>query len=390
MEARLGAAALVASVREHSLSAPAVSCERNTPHATPSDLGAEMHATRRDWIVSRGFDLAWFVNAWWVLAWLPDVLWSGATPRLEFWQVYFLTTPHRWLTLLLVATDRDRRAGRRDRTFVLLALGLGLLVLAVQGLTGAFTCLLLVDYTWNAWHFASQHTGILRMYARLSPLVAANDRRRSVENICLRGLVLYTFVRLAGWSTGWLEGSATAMNWLTVCDVLFVVLGITFAVASFLPSPVAAEGSGVRGRATPVIHQPFGKRLYALSVCGIYASLLVALLANQKLLIASLATAVAAFHAIEYLAVVSHYARRRTTVGSGGLFRGIARHWSAALVLLLLGFGFIATLAEPRYATWWLGLNVWAALVHYAFDGMIWKLRRADTSQALGLTAGAP
>ncbi len=37
----------------------------------------------------------------------------------------------------------------------------------------------------------------------------------------------------------------------------------------------------------------------------------------------------------------------------------------------------------------WLGLNLWAALVHYAFDGMIWKLRRPETARALGGTAQA-
>ena len=33
---------------------------------------------------------------------------------------------------------------------------------------------------------------------------------------------------------------------------------------------------------------------------------------------------------------------------------------------------------------WWIGLNLWAALLHYAYDGMIWKLRRPATAQALG------
>jgi hypothetical protein len=33
----------------------------------------------------------------------------------------------------------------------------------------------------------------------------------------------------------------------------------------------------------------------------------------------------------------------------------------------------------------WQGLNLWAAFVHYAFDGMIWKLRRPETAAALGV-----
>ena len=33
----------------------------------------------------------------------------------------------------------------------------------------------------------------------------------------------------------------------------------------------------------------------------------------------------------------------------------------------------------------WQGPNLWAALVHYAYDGMIWKLRRPETARALGV-----
>ena len=34
----------------------------------------------------------------------------------------------------------------------------------------------------------------------------------------------------------------------------------------------------------------------------------------------------------------------------------------------------------------WQGMNLWAAFVHYAFDGMIWKLRRPETAAALGVS----
>jgi hypothetical protein len=34
-----------------------------------------------------------------------------------------------------------------------------------------------------------------------------------------------------------------------------------------------------------------------------------------------------------------------------------------------------------------MGANIWAAFLHYAYDGMIWKLRRPETAKALGATA---
>jgi hypothetical protein len=32
----------------------------------------------------------------------------------------------------------------------------------------------------------------------------------------------------------------------------------------------------------------------------------------------------------------------------------------------------------------WQGVNLWAAYTHYAFDGIIWKLRKPTTAKALG------
>ena len=80
---------------------------------------------------------------------------DGST-HVQFWQIYFLTAPHRWITLVLVATDPSRREGR-TWLFILLAILALALVWGVWLSTGAFVCLLLIDYLWNGWHFASQH-----------------------------------------------------------------------------------------------------------------------------------------------------------------------------------------------------------------------------------------
>ena len=66
----------------------------------------------RDWLVSPAFDLLFLANLGWLLALVPGYVAAEGTVHIEFWQIYFLTTPHRWITLLLVAADPDRRAGR--------------------------------------------------------------------------------------------------------------------------------------------------------------------------------------------------------------------------------------------------------------------------------------
>jgi hypothetical protein len=63
--------------------------------------------------------------------------------------------------------------------------------------------------------------------------------------------------------------------------------------------------------------------------------------------------------------------------------------WPLILVsfMLLLGsFGLWMNQWSMELNLAWQGLNLWAAFTHYAWDGLIWKLRRAETAQALGAT----
>ena len=78
---------------------------------------------------------------------------------------YFLATPHRWMTILLVVCDPDRRGGRTGR-FAAIGVLTAALVAGVYVATGSFQLLALAYAILVGWHFASQHAGILRMYAR--------------------------------------------------------------------------------------------------------------------------------------------------------------------------------------------------------------------------------
>src|SRR5687767_6967580 len=104
------------------------------------------------WIVSPAFDLLFLANVGWLLAFVPGFVADDGTAHVEFWQIYFLTTPHRWITLFLVALDPDRREGRAG-LFLSFALLAAVLIGGVYLSTGEFRCLALVDYVWNGWHF---------------------------------------------------------------------------------------------------------------------------------------------------------------------------------------------------------------------------------------------
>ena len=320
-------------------------------------------APRSAWIVSPAFDLFFLANVWWLAALLPGFLSAERTPHIEFWQIYFLTTPHRWITLFLVATDPDRRAGRSG-LFAAIAVAMAVAVGTVRLTTGGFLCLFLVDYLWNSWHFAAQHAGILRMYARKT-----EGEHPRLETWALRTLVCYTSLRLAGWSTGWSEGWASAQFGLMVLDVAVTIPTILLLTIELVHAPQRRPG----------------KVAYLMSVATLYISLLAAVSLGATTLVLSLTAAAAAFHAIEYLAVVTHYAQRRREQGTRGLFSSMARSWAMILAGYVVLFGMLARWADMFVHEFWLGINLWAAGLHYAYDGLIWKLRAPQTAQVLGV-----
>ncbi len=321
----------------------------------------------RGWIVSPAFDLFFLANIGWVILLLPGFATVADTP-IDFWQIYYLTLPHRWITLILVLTDSDRRDGRSRLLGAIAALA-GVFVIGAYFGTGAFLCLAMVDYVWNGWHFASQHAGVLRMYAR-----KVGGGSEWLERWGLRGFVTYGALRAAGWTTGWVEATPTWLQWLTAIDLAVLLI------------PVLLIVTNLRG----VNAHRIGKLAYLGSVSLLYTGFILSLQFGWVRGVVAFAAAGSMFHAVEYLAIVTHYARRRGEIGSANAFQYLARNWLLFLtvyVLLLGSIGVWMSRPETGALAVWQGLNLWMAFVHYAFDGVIWKLRRPETAAALGITS---
>ena len=328
---------------------------------------APVAALGRGWIVSPVFDLLFLANLGWLLLLLPGFATRSDT-AIDFWQIYFLTLPHRWITLVLVVTDVDRRGTQSRKLAIIAALFAVLVVGAFLG-TGAFLCLALVDYVWNSWHFASQHAGVLRMYAR-----KVGGGSESLERWGLRVFVTYGALRAAGWATGWLEADASYLSWLHGIDLAVLVIPVALLLSNFIGAT----------------RERVGKLAYLASVCSLYTGFVLSLRFGCWNFVVVFAAAGSMFHAVEYLAIVTHYARRREAVGSPGPFRTLARFWLIFLggyVLALGSVGVLMSRTDSGFVVLWQGLNLWAAFVHYAFDGMIWKLRRPETAAALGVNS---
>src|SRR6185436_12001253 len=103
------------------------------PQPTASSPALPTVKTVKSWLVSPWFDLFFIANLAWPIAALI-ALWrplDDANP-VSLFQIYFLSTPHRWITLVLVFCDSDR-FWKEPAKFGGIALGLILLGLALVG-----------------------------------------------------------------------------------------------------------------------------------------------------------------------------------------------------------------------------------------------------------------
>jgi Flp pilus assembly protein TadD len=104
------------------------------------------------------------------------------------------------------------------------------------------------------------------------------------------------------------------------------------------------------------------------------------------------------FHDVQYLAIVWIYNRTRVERDESirGFMRFIFRRSGSLLgvyVGLVLAYGSIALLTAGASADWirhgLIGLVTASALLHFYYDGFIWKVRETQTGSVLGITSSA-
>jgi hypothetical protein len=258
--------------------------------------------------------------------------------------------------LALVFLDRERWRALRGALVAIAAAVVGI-CLSVRIATGTLLCLLTIDYVWNAWHFAAQHHGIYRIYARRGAARGVGGLAISglaIEKWALRGFLLYVILRVAGatWPGSQVDGLLATADWLVAAIPVWLLWR---EAVQLQPQP--------------------GRSLYLVSVVALYASLLAAVHWNRPALVLSLTTASALFHATEYLALVAWNVRgRHAALGDRlGLLAWLAPQWGLALCVLVLVLGSSGWLLTQHWLRPWLLANVVVAFLHYAYDGLIWR-----------------
>jgi hypothetical protein len=358
--------------------APAAQPISLAPAAAAPATAAPAKAVK-SWLVGPWFDLLFVANLAWPLVVLLAVLRTlDDSHPLTLFQVYFLSTPHRWITLVLVFCDSDRfwKEPVKFGGVGLLLIGAGLALVGVaigipvmlesMGLPNAvpyaansLVLLMMVDYVWNAWHFAAQHAGIARIYGRLTrseqPLEHAE-----FEKMAIRTLVLWVFVRFAihiastteaGTSVAWVG------PWLQWIDP-FVLIPAAILLAREI---------------TSFRRQCLGRLLYIASVFGIYSGQLVAIRLDSGTWMKAFFFAGAIFHAVEYLAVCNWSVQKRTT----GIWHYQVTRTGLAVVVFMAVIGVTNYAVNSQSVYAWQLITLLVSLLHYAYDGIIWRARPA-------------
>lgn len=338
----------------------------STPAGT--HRGGEARAGKRGpWLVDPVFDLLFLANVTWPLVFLLEY-WGGFEARdgIRFWQVYFVTTPHRWITLALVFFDGERMR-EHGTLYGTIALVAAAFCLTVNFTTGTLTCLMAVDYVWNAWHFAAQHHGVYRIYgSRCEP---QRVRGLRLEKVAMRTFLLYTTLRIAGgrpWSDpAWNSAWESALHYIDY--VMFVI-----------PAAMVVREAWTFERAR------WGRAVYLASVFTLYGALLTSVHLHNVALTFLLTTASALFHATEYLAIVTWAVHRKHGRGTdrATLFAALVPRWGLALGLFAVILGLGGWMMEQNLMQTWLLLNTIAAFLHYTYDAMIWKVRNPHSYAA--------
>jgi hypothetical protein len=350
------------------------------PPFTAPDNGAAAKPVKT-WLVGPWFDLLFLANLAWPVAVLlyflrptdaqgPDVL--------SFFQVYFLSTPHRWITLVLVFCDSER-FWKEPAKFGGMAVGLVLLGLALVGaaafylapgdspgakFTSSLVLLMMLDYIWNAWHFAAQHAGISRIYGRTTRPEQSLPHAE-FEKTALRILVLWVFFRFAVYMASVSEYSAGVewiVPWLGFID--------PFAL---LPAAILLyrEATAFRG-------QCIGRLGYIASVIALYTAQLLAIRLESGPWMMAFFFAGAVFHAVEYLAICNWSVQKRTT----GIWRYQITRTGLALIVFIVLIGGVNYLVNAQSVYAWALITLLVSLLHYAYDGIIWRARPAPTKAA--------
>ncbi len=246
-----------------------------------------------------------------------------------------------------------------------------------------------VAFVWGIWHGMMQTYGFARIYDSKASGALAARRARADFLFCLTwfaaGVVLSpmrmrTFLDLF-YESG---GPAFSANTLEAVRIaMLAAVGLVTLVFAWQHVTDWRRGRGLSGIKLLLLATSLAFWWYCNN--GV-ANILVGIALFEV------------FHDVQYLSIVWLYNQNRVErdPGIGGFLRFVFRR-SGSLVGLYVGlvfaYGAIALLAggvpSPLLKQVLLGVVTASAILHFYYDGFIWKVRESSTRQSLGIDPGA-
>jgi Flp pilus assembly protein TadD len=245
----------------------------------------------------------------------------------------------------------------------------------------------LVVFFWGVWHGMMQTYGFCRIYDAKAGSFAARTRRLdfAVCGTWFAAAVLFSPDRMTTTLNIFYSSGGPYLPRLAIVSLQYFVLGLTIiATALFLLNLAQAWRRGERPN--PI------KIALLITTIGFWwycNDLITNLLAGIALF--------EVFHDVQYLSLVWIYNRNRVEKDNtiGGFMRFIFRRSGAliglyvALVLVYGSFGYATSFLQVSTVKRFLmGMVAASGLLHFYYDGFIWKMRERSTRESLGLVGG--
>jgi hypothetical protein len=360
------------------------------------------------WVLSPGWDLATIIAAplIWIFSFGLLVPFVGVEALVTFFAVF--NVAHHLPTFLRIYGDRDLL--ERYRWNILLApiipftfIFLGTLYLVQsQRPEAIITYLFIILLLWDPWHFLMQDYGFVRIYDRANPA----PRRLAAWMDFALCTTWFVFIMLE------------AVNWFPeklydlYCNTGFPLL-LWFNAAIYHGLEIAALGVALTASAAYLAYlgwcwtRGYSTRLAKIGFLVIaFGTLYLAYVPNTAMqdLVPEWDftlgfAAIGMVHVSQYLAIVWKYNRNlalRNGACRPGLFQTLFARGGLPValgyVLFCAAYGAILVVAwrtSPGGAHWVVALaaatNFTSTLMHYYYDGFIWKIRHKENQQYLEL-----
>lgn len=302
---------------------------------------------------------------------------------------------HRHYTFLLVYGDRETFDSRRTAfiwtpaiVFVIAAFAMRLSqgwkipVPFVEASVSPWMVVLVITGAWNMWHTLMQRHGIARVYAGRAGAGLSTPEHGKRDKRLLFASALFTaaFVLVMRGETFSGIGNArkllAALSWLTEGVGAIAALGLTGAVLAWCAWDWGKHEFAAELR--------WRERVPRLSFLASTACLLGVFWVHGPV-IGYLCFGTA--HAIEYVFFLHHFGRRKFAgEGKTGFVATMLRKPAASAPLIAGGLlGVFWLLTDYRSDEVYLVYYTATSLLHFLFDGWIWKVRQPRVKRTLGL-----